>query len=76
MTFEELQEVTQEPLVPSHLLIESLMMRIALKEAPEKFQPTAFRLQKRPAMGRVFEYTSDFDDKGVLYYIGKYKVFM
>jgi hypothetical protein len=29
-----------------------------------------YRLQKRAANGRLFEYSYDFDDKGVLYWIG------
>lgn len=43
MTFEELQEASQQPLVPPQLLIEALMVRVALKENPEKINTAIFR---------------------------------
>lgn len=70
MKYEELEEVIKEKLVPKELLIEALMIRIANHENPEKSKSNITRLQRRSTIGRVFQYNYDFDDQGILYYIG------
>jgi E3 ubiquitin-protein ligase HECTD1 len=59
-----------EPLLPKELFSEALMMRLAVYESPQKAKTGIVRFQKRAAYGQIFEYSSDFDEKGVLYWIG------
>jgi len=70
MKYEELEEAIKESLLPKELLAEGLMVRLANHEVPEKAKTTIPRLQKRAAYGLTFEYSHDFDDRGVLYWIG------
>ncbi len=70
MKYDELEECIKDALVPMNLVAEALMIRLASHECPEKSHSSKLRLQKRVAYGRLFEYSGDFDEKGVLYWIG------
>jgi hypothetical protein len=74
LTFAELEEAAMEVLVPRELLVDSLMVRMASYEVPNYLAGLVLpqRLQKRAAYGkRLFKFSGvDFDDQGVLYYIG------
>ena len=70
MKYDELEECIKDALVPMNLVAEALMIRLATHECPEKSQSSILRLQKRVTYGRLFEYSYDFDEKGVLYWIG------
>jgi hypothetical protein len=70
MKYEELEEVMKNSLMPMNLLAEALLIRLASHEYPEKAVTNEKRLQKRAAYGRLFEYSYDFDEKGVLAWIG------
>jgi len=73
MTFEELQEVCRNKLVARGLLVEGLMAKVEVFEHPERADPQALilspRLQRRIPQGIQFEYKSDFDDQGILYWL-------
>eukprot|EP01112_Ceratiomyxa_fruticulosa_P011781 TRINITY_DN3229_c1_g1_i1.p1 TRINITY_DN3229_c1_g1~~TRINITY_DN3229_c1_g1_i1.p1 ORF type:complete len:503 (-),score=104.54 TRINITY_DN3229_c1_g1_i1:213-1721(-) len=73
LTFKELEEVCKNPLVPKELVAEGLLIRLGNFECPDSatLQKRKWNvsLTKRVGCGRLFEYTSDFDDRGVLFYI-------
>lgn len=59
------------PLVPRYLIIEGLMVRLKKVETPEDEPETLpIRMTPRETIGIEFRYHSDFDQNGILYYIG------
>lgn len=71
LTTQQLQVMANEGLVPSACVLEALLQKLAVAESkslPEKKLPT--RLRKRPVIGRTCLHKSDFDQNGVIYYIG------
>lgn len=74
LNYHQMGEVIQAKLVPQSLLTEALMVKLGQYECPGVPLPAKKRnrafLQRRPTCGRLFEYYHDFDDKGVLYWIG------
>eukprot|EP00026_Physarum_polycephalum_P005394 Phypoly_transcript_05428.p1 GENE.Phypoly_transcript_05428~~Phypoly_transcript_05428.p1 ORF type:complete len:582 (-),score=64.01 Phypoly_transcript_05428:105-1850(-) len=70
LNYNQLQEVMKNPAVPQHLLAEALIVRLGNFEAPNMVRPNLKpSLQKRTTCGLFFEYTFDFDDRGLLYWI-------
>eukprot|EP00029_Vermamoeba_vermiformis_P014214 TRINITY_DN933_c0_g1_i1.p1 TRINITY_DN933_c0_g1~~TRINITY_DN933_c0_g1_i1.p1 ORF type:complete len:527 (+),score=102.64 TRINITY_DN933_c0_g1_i1:1405-2985(+) len=73
LAFNELETVVKERLVPEELLAEAVMFRLSMYENPNrvsKSEELPTRLTERAQMGRVFEYSSDFDENGVIHYLG------
>jgi hypothetical protein len=69
LEYEKLEVASQNPMVPRDVLAEGLLSRLGRYECPTN--PDAQkRAAPRPAFARIFEYTRDFDERGVLYYIG------
>jgi len=71
MSYDELVEVSKNAQVPRNLLVEALLGKVEGYEHPEKIdqdQPN-MRLCKRIPQGIQFEYKSDFDDQGIIYWI-------
>ena len=76
MSFEQLQECQRNSWVPKHLLLEAIMFRLKTHEVPDKMDvetiSSNIRLQKRITC-TTFEYKFDFDDRGILHYLGKHE---
>eukprot|EP00211_Chloroparvula_japonica_P006028 CAMPEP_0119121880 /NCGR_PEP_ID=MMETSP1310-20130426/2302_1 /TAXON_ID=464262 /ORGANISM="Genus nov. species nov., Strain RCC2339" /LENGTH=379 /DNA_ID=CAMNT_0007111461 /DNA_START=189 /DNA_END=1325 /DNA_ORIENTATION=+ len=70
MEYEQLQEVVANSRIPPRLLTEALMHRIRITERPN-LAPGIVppRLQKRPVYGMRFDYSCDFDQNGILYWL-------
>ncbi|GAM17293.1 hypothetical protein SAMD00019534_004680 [Acytostelium subglobosum LB1] len=72
MTYEQLLEVSNNPLVPKHILIETFMERLKKYEPHDaSIEPTVShsRFLPRPPQSILFEYNYDFDNKGIIYWI-------
>lgn len=73
LKYHELKQAMEESLLPKQLLCEALLHRIAIHENPQEYDANMNsipRLQRRHGARKLFEYSSDFDQNGVLYYIG------
>eukprot|EP01132_Coremiostelium_polycephalum_P004171 gene4171-5220_t len=73
LTYQEYTIVIQNPQVPHYLLTEGLIVRLGNFECPSSSvlqkRLANPRLMKRKTPGRVFEYSHDYDNKGVIYYL-------
>eukprot|EP01133_Synstelium_polycarpum_P002524 gene2524-2885_t len=73
LTYQEYLQVIKNPLVPQDLLTEGLMVRLGNFECPHspslQKRLSDSRFMKRKTSGRIFEYSHDFDNKGVIYYL-------
>ncbi|KAI9205386.1 uncharacterized protein BJ171DRAFT_581067 [Polychytrium aggregatum] len=70
MTVEQLEEASASPLVPKQLLVKGLLISLKLaKGLPVTTVGRATR-QRKTRAGRDFTYRSDFDEEGVLYFLG------
>jgi len=78
LTYQQLAETEENPLVPRHLLTEALLLRLKHYEVPSSKVdkrdtddiPQNLRLAPRAAYAISLEYHSDFDEHGLFYYIG------
>jgi len=78
LTYQQLTEIDENPLVPRHLLTEALFIRLKPHELPAKDpkkpeteeMPQNIRMAPRAAYAISLEYHSDFDEHGLFYYIG------
>ncbi|KYQ93288.1 BTB/POZ domain-containing protein [Tieghemostelium lacteum] len=92
MTYEQLIQISDDPLIPKEILIETFLERLKkfeLQSSSTTSSPTTVtqhspntlqintsanhssktRYLPRPPESILFEYTSDFDNKGILYWI-------
>eukprot|EP01133_Synstelium_polycarpum_P015822 gene15822-18802_t len=72
MTYEQLIEISSNPLVPKDILIETFMERLKKYEHHDtSLEPPVnhSRFLPRPPQSILFEYNHDFDNKGILYWI-------
>lgn len=70
-SLKQLEKAEGNPLVPRFLIIEGLMARLKKVETPEDEPETLpIRMTPREIIGIEFQYHSDFDQNGILYYIG------
>ncbi|EFA79126.1 hypothetical protein PPL_07951 [Heterostelium album PN500] len=76
LTYNEYLQVIRNPLVPQELLTDGLMIRLGNFECPGseqlKKRLSEPRFMKRKTPGRIFEYLYDYDNRGVLYFLGSY----
>jgi len=68
LDYDNLVHALNNETVPKSLLSEALMARLATHEKNEK-QLNSRHLQRPSAYRRIFEYTTDFDNKGILHFI-------
>ncbi|KAJ3440880.1 hypothetical protein M0812_12878 [Anaeramoeba flamelloides] len=80
LSFEQLKIVQKNIHVPQSLVVEALMTRLEFHENPKGYQQAiqkkslknkySQRFLPRPVCGISFEYESDFDKNGIIFYIG------
>lgn len=68
MTLEELENVITDDIVPKQLLCEALLYRLSFYENTTINRDIPSRLQRRE-VGICFEYKSDMDNNGIIYYL-------
>lgn len=68
LDYEKLEVASKNPMVPREVLAEGLLSRLGRYECPSNPEAQK-RAAPRREFARIFEYTSDFDEHGVLYYI-------
>eukprot|EP01122_Echinamoeba_exundans_P003708 TRINITY_DN13784_c0_g1_i1.p1 TRINITY_DN13784_c0_g1~~TRINITY_DN13784_c0_g1_i1.p1 ORF type:complete len:464 (-),score=96.24 TRINITY_DN13784_c0_g1_i1:51-1442(-) len=81
LDFESLEAALAHPLVPKQLLSEALMVKLAKFEkrgaqsSSSVGSPASRRVKRRTSYGRLFQYSNDWDNRGVIYFFGsaKYK---
>jgi len=71
LQYDELEKVIKDKLAPESLIAEALLHRLAKFEAKSPINHNALplRLKKRVVRGRLFEYKSNQDGNGVIYYL-------
>lgn len=70
LNYNQLQDVIKNNQVPHRLLAEALIVRLGSFESPNTNKANGkASLQKRTNCGMFFDYSSDFDERGVLHWI-------
>lgn len=78
LDFRTLEEALAHPLVPKQLLSEALMAKLAKFEkrnaanqiGSSSTSSASSRVKRRASYGRLFQYSSDWDTRGVIYFFG------
>lgn len=73
MSYDQLEEIKHNNMVPSSLFIEAIMARLLQIEDPERLKEKEqiyHRLRPRASFGMQFEYSEDSDQRGIIHWIG------